>query len=85
MDIFRIAGFALLGAVLLFWATPLSLRYNAWTTRFRESHPDINPPPTPAWRSRNTRIMAALFRVLGVFFILLSVLHLLAFIGSRPH
>jgi hypothetical protein len=83
MDIVRVAGFAVLGFVLVCWATPLSLRYNAWTTRFREQHPEINPPPTPAWRSRNTRIMTVLFRVLGVSLILLSALQLLAFIGSK--
>lgn len=71
------AGFALLGLVLIFWAAPLSIRYNAWTTGLRERHPNFNPPPTPEWRARNTKIMTVLFRVVGVFFVLRSVLMLI--------
>jgi hypothetical protein len=76
-------GYALVGLPLILWATPLSLRYNAWTTGLRERHPNINPPPTPEWRARNTRIMTIMLRVVGVFFVLLSILTLLG--GVKPH
>lgn len=80
------AADAVIGFVLLILAKPLSLRYNAWTTRLRERHPDFNPPPTPEWRARNTRIMTVIFRVLGVGFVLLSILWFLAALnGNKPH
>jgi hypothetical protein len=79
--------FAAAGLALLWWARPLSLRYNAWTTGLRERHPNINPPPTPEWRARNTKIMTGIFRFLGVFFLLLSSVPFLAFVGTivKPH
>ena len=67
------AGYAILGVALLIWATPLSLRYNAWTTGLRERHPNVNPPPTPEWRARNIKIMTILFRVAGLFSLIMSV------------
>ena len=73
-------GYALVGLVLTFWAVPLSVRYNTWTTGLRERHPNINPPPTAEWRARNTRIMTVIFRVMGLFLVLLSILTL---IGKR--
>jgi len=73
-------GYALVGLVLTFWAAPLSVRYNTWTTGLRERHPNINPPPTAEWRARNTRIMTVIFRVMGLFLALLSILTL---IGKR--
>jgi len=78
-------GYAIVGLVLILWAGPLSLRYNAWTTSLRERHPNVNPPPTPEWRARNTKIMTVLFRVAGVFFVLLSIINVLALIGSKLH
>ncbi len=69
-------SYAVIGLALLYWAAPLSLRYNAWTTGLRQRHPNINPPPTPEWRARNTKIMTIMFRVLGIFFFLLSILTL---------
>ena len=74
---------AVLGLVMLYWARDLSLRYNAWTTRFRERNPHINPPPTPEWRERNTRIMTWIFRVFGAFLALLSVLALIGILHSN--
>jgi len=71
---------AVLGVAILYWASELSLRYNAWTTKFRERNPHINPPPTPEWREKNTRIMTWMFRLLGAF---LAVLSVLAVIGIR--
>ena len=70
--------FALAGLALLLWAYPLSMRYNAWTTRLRERHPNFNPPPTPEWRARNTKIMTVLFRIIGVVFTLRAILTLLS-------
>ena len=80
------AGYALTGLALIFWAAPLSVRYNAWTTGLRERHPNFNPPPTPEWRKRNTKIMTIIFRVAGAFFVLFSILTLLTLIsGTTPH
>jgi hypothetical protein len=77
-------AYAVIGLVLIFWAAPLSIRYNAWTTGVRERHSNINPPPTPQWRARNTRIMKTVFRVLGVGFAMLSIMYLLPLI-VKPH
>ena len=74
-------GLVLLGLALIIWANPLSVRYNAWTTRLRENHPNINPPPTPEWRARNTKIMTVLFRVAGSAFLLRVALNFTA----KPH
>jgi hypothetical protein len=80
------AGYALIGLALIFWASPLSVRYNAWTTGLRERHPNFNSPPTPEWRVRNTKIMTVIFRVAGVFFVLFSIMTLLTLISSTsPH
>ena len=77
MNWFLGVAYALVGLALIFWAASLSLRYNAWTTGLRQRHPNFNPPPTPEWRARNTKIMTAMFRVIGVFLVLLSILTLL--------
>jgi len=68
----------LAGIVLLFWAKSLSLRYNAWTTAFRERNRQINPPPTPEMRELNTRIMTGMFRVTGAILIVSSMFVMLA-------
>jgi hypothetical protein len=78
-------GCAVAGLALIFLATPLSARYNAWTTGLRERHPNINPPPTPEWRARNTKIMTVIFRVAGVFFVLLSLMQLLPLISAKSY
>ena len=80
MNLILATGYAAMGLALVVWATSLSVRYNAWTTSLRERHPNINPPPTPEWRARNTKIMTVLFRVVGVFLVLLSILYLLPMI-----
>jgi hypothetical protein len=77
MNWFNGVGYAVIGLILVRWATPLSLRYNAWTTGVRQRHPNFNPPPTSEWRERNTKIMTMMLRVVGVFFVLLSVMYLL--------
>ena len=77
--------YAVIGLTLIVRAAPLSLRYNAWTTRLRERHPNLNPPPTAEWRARNTRIMTALLRIFGVVLAVLSVMLLLPLLLPRPH
>jgi uncharacterized membrane protein YjgN (DUF898 family) len=77
--------FALAGLAFLLWAYPLSMRYNAWTTRLRERHPNFNSPPTPEWRARNTKIMTALFRIVGAVFILRAILTLLTVLSPARH
>jgi hypothetical protein len=77
MDAAIDVGLLFLGLALTIWAAPLSRRYNAWTTGVRERHPNFNPPPTPEWRARNTKIMTVLFRVAGLFFLMISALKLL--------
>jgi len=68
---------AIVGLALIFWAAPLSIRYNAWTTRFRERHPNFNPPPTAEWRARNTKIITVIFRIAGAVFLFRVFLGLL--------
>ena len=65
-----------LGLVLLYWSGELSLRYNAWTTRFRERYPHINPPAVQPSRQLNTTIVKWLFRFLGACILLASILML---------
>jgi hypothetical protein len=77
------AGYGLIGLALIIWAVPLSIRYNTWTSGLRERHPNFNPPPTPEWRARNTKIMTVLFRIVGAFFVLFSIVTLLALISGR--
>jgi hypothetical protein len=64
---------AILGAALLGWASEFSIRYNTWSTRLRARHPHINPPPTPAWRESNTRIMTWMILLAGLV-LLISLL-----------
>jgi uncharacterized membrane protein YjgN (DUF898 family) len=78
-------AYATIGLILICWASPLSLRYNAWTTSLRERHANINPPPTPEWRRRNTRVMTIMFRVFGAFLIFLATMYLLPLIANKLH
>jgi hypothetical protein len=72
------AGCGLVGLVLVYWAAPLSIRYNAWTTGLREHHPGLEAPPSLEWQARNTKIMTVIFRTAGMFFVLLSFLTLIS-------
>jgi hypothetical protein len=63
----------LVGTSLFYWAGQLSVRYNGWTTSFRERHRHINPPPTAQMRESNTKTMTWLFRALGTAAVLRSV------------
>jgi len=81
-DLLVVIVFALAGFTLAWRAKPLSMRYNAWTTRLRERHPNFNPPPTPEWRARNTKIMTVLFRIVGVVFILRAILTLISVLSA---
>jgi hypothetical protein len=78
-------AYAVIGLVLTCWAGGLSNRYNAWTTSLRERHPGFNPPPTPEWRAKNTKIITVMFRAVGLFLIVLSIMYLLPLIGTKPH
>ena len=71
------------GPALVFWARTLSVRHNG-TTALRERHRNINPPPTPERRPGNTKSMTGLLRVTGVFLFLVSIMRLLALIGTPP-
>lgn len=85
MNVIIDIGQGLAGLALLMWARYLSLKYNAWTTNLRERHSNINPPPTPEWRTRNTTIMTVMFRIIGVFVLLISCLHLLTLVGKTSN
>ena len=85
MNLILGTGYAAIGLALVVWATRLSIRSNAWTTDMRERHPNVNSPPTPEWRLRNTKTMTVLFRVIGVFLALPSIMYLLRLIGTKPH
>ena len=85
MNLILGTGCAVIGLALIFLATHLSAHYNAWTTGLRERRPNINPPPTPEWRARNTKIMTVIFRVAGVFFVLLSLMQLLPLISAKSY
>jgi hypothetical protein len=45
--------------------------------------PNVSPPPTPEWRARNIKIMTIVFRVAGVFLVLLSISYLLLMIAPK--
>ena len=55
------------GAALFYWAKPMSQRYNEWTMRFQERHPQISKPPNAETTSLNYRIMVIFFRAAGAF------------------
>jgi len=61
-----LANLAFAGAALFYWAKPMAQRYNAWTIRFRERHPQISKPPTPETTSQNYKTLVVAFRVTGV-------------------
>lgn len=73
---------AVVGATLFIRAGQFSLGYNAWTTRLRERHPNINPPPTQVMLELNTKIMKWIFRVMGAFFFLLSMVAIIGILRS---
>jgi hypothetical protein len=74
VSILIFGGSTIIGAAVLYWSRELAVRYNDWTTGFRGRHPNFNPAPTPTARKLNEEIMTWLFRVLGAFVALLSML-----------
>lgn len=60
-----LANLAFGGAALFYWAKPMSQRYNEWTIRFRERHPEISKPPSPETASWNYRMLVIIFRAAG--------------------
>jgi hypothetical protein len=79
------AGFAVVGFAFILGAGLLSHRYDAWTTRLRERHPNINPPPTPEDHARNIKVMKVMFRFVGILLILLANMYVLQMIPTKPH
>jgi uncharacterized membrane protein YjgN (DUF898 family) len=67
------ASMIVFGIALIYFSSKLSLRYNAWTTSFRKKHPHINPPSTDRMRALNTKIMTWLFRFVGLYVVLYSL------------
>jgi hypothetical protein len=67
-----------IGAALVLFAMPISLRYNAWTTKVRERR---NRAPSTEMRAKNTRIFAWIVRILGLVLLLLGGL---VYLGTRP-
>jgi hypothetical protein len=64
-----LANVAFGGVALFYWAKPMSHRYNAWTIRFRERHPQISKPPSPEMVSLNYKIVVVVFRAAGAILI----------------
>lgn len=85
--LFLLLVYAVAGLALVYWAKALSVRYSAWASSVRERHPDISPPPTPELRVRNTKVMTVIFRFIGVFFLFLSTIAFLTYLGTvaKPH
>lgn len=83
MNLILGAGYIVIGMALILYARPLSIRYNAWTTGLREGHPNFNPPPSPEWRVRNTRIMTVIFRVFGACLVLHSLAYFLPLLATN--
>ncbi len=75
------ANLAVLGAALVYWSRPLSIRYNSWTTIFRVRHPRVCSPVTVQRLELNTTTMTWLFRFLGASFVFLSIWTLLSIWG----
>jgi hypothetical protein len=71
------------GASIFYWSVQISSKYNAWTTSFRERHPNINASPTPQMRELNTKIMSWLFRIVGASFFLLAAIALVEMLNSK--
>jgi hypothetical protein len=65
LGVLAFSSFIVCGAAFLVWARALSVRYNDWTTKLRERHPQLSPQPTPEWRARNTTIMTWIYRAVG--------------------
>jgi hypothetical protein len=79
-----LANLAFAGAALFYWAKPMSQRYNEWTTRSRERHPQINKPPTQEASSLNYKIMVIVFRSVGAILLAEAVYFFVRAIG-RMH
>jgi hypothetical protein len=77
------SSFIVCGAAFLVWARALSVRHNDWTTRLRERHPQLSPPPTPEWRARNTTIMMWTYRAVGAALAVESFRALINILGPR--
>lgn len=65
VEFMMLANLAFGGAALFYWAKPVSQRYNEWTIRFRERHPQISKPSSPEAASLNYKVMVIACRVVG--------------------
>ena len=75
---------AFAGAALFYWARPMSRRYNEWTLRFQERHPQISKPLSPEAVSLNRKIMVFVFRVVGAILFAEAVYLFVRAIGRMP-
>jgi hypothetical protein len=81
--VLQLSCLVICGAALLVWARTLSVRYNDWTAKIRERHPQFNPPPTPEWRQKNKEIMTWLIRMVGAVLSIVSTLALISIWNLR--
>jgi hypothetical protein len=79
-----LANLACGGVALFYWAKPMSQRYNEWTTRFRETHPQITKPRSPEAASLNYKIMVIVFRSVGALLLAEAVFSFVRSIGRIP-
>ena len=79
-----LANLAFGGAVLFYWAKPLSQRYNDWTIRFRERHPQISKPFNPEAASLNYKAVVISCRVVGAILFAEAVYFLVHAIKRIP-
>ena len=80
-----LANVAFAGAALFYWAKPMSKRYNAWTIRFRERHPQISKPPSPETALQNYKTLVVAFRVTGAILIAEAAYFFIHAIHRIPH
>jgi len=75
---------AFAGAALLYWAKPMSQRYNEWTIRFQERHPQVSKPPSLEAASLNYKVMVFVFRVVGATLLAEAIYLFVRAIGRIP-
>ena len=83
LGVLALSSLIVCGAAFLVWARALSVRYNDWTTRLRERHPQLSPPPTPERRALNTTIMMWVYRAVGAALAVESFRALINILGPR--
>ena len=84
LELVILTNVAFAGAALFYWAKPMSRRYNEWTMRFQERHPQISKPPSAETASLHYRIMVVFFRAAGGFLFAEAVYLFLRALGRIP-